>query len=83
MGGLHPAIDAALALRAEHGLAAGQVAGIRIEVPEVIFHHGWWQPERPLTTIGAQMNIGYAVAVALLDGLVGPGTVRRRAHRRR
>src|SRR5487761_1576681 len=72
MGGLHPAIDAALALRAEHGLAAGQVAGIRIEVPEVIYHHGWWQPERPLTTIGAQMNIGYAVAVALLDGLVGP-----------
>jgi 2-methylcitrate dehydratase PrpD len=70
MGGLHPAIDAVLAMRAE--VRAEQVAGIRIEVPEVIYSHGWWPPERPLTTIGAQLNIGFAVAVALLDGLVGP-----------
>jgi aconitate decarboxylase len=73
MGGLHPAIDAALALRPGNQLTAGQIAGIRIEVPEVIYQHGWWRPERPLTTIGAQMNIAYAVAVALLDGQVGPG----------
>ncbi|WP_202801119.1 MmgE/PrpD family protein [Cupriavidus basilensis] len=32
------------------------------------YHHGWWVPERPLTPIGAQMNIGYALAVAVLDG---------------
>ncbi|MEU5462875.1 MmgE/PrpD family protein [Streptomyces althioticus] len=72
MGGLHPAIDAALALRAGHGLTAGDIASVRIQVPDAIYHHGWWQPERPLTTIGAQMNIGYAVAVALLDGQVSP-----------
>jgi 2-methylcitrate dehydratase PrpD len=41
-------------------------------VPTAIYHHGWWTPERPLTTIGAQMNIGYATAVALLDGQVRP-----------
>jgi 2-methylcitrate dehydratase PrpD len=29
-------------------------------------------PERPLTAIGAQMNIGYATAAALLDGNVLP-----------
>jgi 2-methylcitrate dehydratase PrpD len=72
MGGMHPAIDATLALRAEHKVTAGQVAGIRIEVPEVIYRHGWWAPERPFTAIGAQMNIAYPVAVALLDGQVGP-----------
>ncbi|MFI8205492.1 MmgE/PrpD family protein [Streptomyces sp. NPDC085937] len=72
MGGLHPAIDAALSLRAEHNLAAGDIASVRIQVPDAIYHHGWWLPERPLTTIGAQMNIGYAVAVALLDGQVSP-----------
>ncbi|MDO0930032.1 MmgE/PrpD family protein [Streptomyces sp. TG1A-8] len=72
MGGLHPAIDAALALAAEHNLSAGSIEHIRIDVPDAIYHHGWWVPERPLTTIGAQMNIGFAVAVALLDGQVRP-----------
>ncbi|MET8454410.1 MmgE/PrpD family protein [Streptomyces sp. NPDC005209] len=72
MGGLHPAIDAALALSAGRKLAADDIASIRIQVPDAIYHHGWWQPERPLTTIGAQMNIGYAVAVALLDHQVRP-----------
>ncbi|MFI9274072.1 MmgE/PrpD family protein [Kitasatospora sp. NPDC052896] len=72
MGGLHPAIDAVVALRDEEKVSAADVAGIHIQVPAAVYHHGWWQPERPLTTIGAQMNIGYAVAVALLDGVVGP-----------
>jgi 2-methylcitrate dehydratase PrpD len=72
MGGLHPAVDAVLALAAEHGLTGADVEAIRIQVPGTILHHGWWQPERPLTAIGAQMNIGYATAVALLDGQVRP-----------
>ncbi|WP_328806131.1 MmgE/PrpD family protein [Streptacidiphilus fuscans] len=72
MGGLHPAVDAVLALSKQHAFDTQDVTGIRIEVPEAIYHHGWWQPERPLTTIGAQMNIAYAVSVALLDGQVGP-----------
>jgi aconitate decarboxylase len=72
MGGLHPAIDAAIALTADRELVADDVESIRIEVPTAIYHHGWWEPERPLTTIGAQMNIGYATAVALLDGQVRP-----------
>jgi aconitate decarboxylase len=32
------------------------------------YHHGWWKLERPLTPIGAQMNVAYAVAVAIIDG---------------
>jgi 2-methylcitrate dehydratase PrpD len=72
MGGLHPAIDAVLALAAEHAPAAEDVEKILIEAPTAIYHHGWWTPERPLTTIGAQMNLGYAAAVALLDGHVRP-----------
>ncbi|MGW7530000.1 MmgE/PrpD family protein [Streptomyces sp. NPDC054783] len=72
MGGLHPAIDAALALTAKRKPAVGDIEAIHIEVPDAIYHHGWWTPERPLTTIGAQMNIAYATAVALLDGHVRP-----------
>jgi 2-methylcitrate dehydratase PrpD len=37
-----------------------------------VYKHGWWRPERPLTPIGAQMNIAYATAAALLDGNVLP-----------
>ncbi|MEU0966817.1 MmgE/PrpD family protein [Streptomyces sp. NPDC005917] len=70
MGGLHPAIDAALALTAQRRLTADDIESVHIEVPDAIYHHGWWTPERPLTTIGAQMNIGYATAVALVDGQV-------------
>ena len=35
-----------------------------------MFHHGWWILERPLSTIGAQMNVAYVIAVAILDGAV-------------
>ncbi|WP_327281162.1 MULTISPECIES: MmgE/PrpD family protein [unclassified Streptomyces] len=73
MGGLHPAIDAASELAARRGgLTPDEVEAVRIEVPRAIFHHGWWTPERPLSTVGAQMNIAYATAVALLDGQVRP-----------
>ena len=32
------------------------------------YHHGWWNLERPITPIAAQMNVGYALAAALIDG---------------
>lgn len=72
MGGLHGAIDAVLALRAEHGIDAAAVAAVDVAVGHTVYHHGWWPPVRPLAPTGAQMNIGYAVAVALLDGHVLP-----------
>lgn len=70
MGGLHGAVDAARALRPQLGTSA--ITRIDITVGETVYKHGWWQPERPLTPIGAQMNIAYATAAALLDGNVLP-----------
>jgi 2-methylcitrate dehydratase PrpD len=70
MGGLSGAIDAALTLRDK--VSVDDIDQIDIEVSSTVYHHGWWTPERPLTAIGAQMNIGYAVSVALLDGAVLP-----------
>jgi 2-methylcitrate dehydratase PrpD len=70
MGGLHGAIDAARQLRSS--VAPEDISKVDITVGETIYKHGWWTPERPLTPIGAQMNIGYATAAALLDGNVLP-----------
>jgi aconitate decarboxylase len=70
MGLLHAAIDAALTLRATGEAVVDQIARIDIDMPEAAYSHGGWQATRPLTTIGAQMNVAYAVAVALLDGSV-------------
>jgi 2-methylcitrate dehydratase PrpD len=66
MGGLHGAVDAARRLRSSVG--AERISKIDITVGDTVYKHGWWKPERPLTAIGAQMNIAYATAVALLDG---------------
>jgi 2-methylcitrate dehydratase PrpD len=71
-GGLHGTIQAALELRAEHDIDPNAIEKIEIRVGHAVYHHGWWQPERPLTAIGAQMNLGYAATVALLDGAVLP-----------
>jgi 2-methylcitrate dehydratase PrpD len=70
MGGLHGAIDAARKLR--QSVTAEQISKVDITVGDTVFKHGWWVPERPLTPIGAQMNIAYATAAALLDGNVLP-----------
>ena len=70
MGGLHGAIDAARQVRSS--VAPGDISTIDITVGETVYKHGWWLPQRPLTAIGAQMNIGYATAAALLDGNVLP-----------
>ena len=66
MGLLHAAIDAALELRPN--INVSQVQRIDIDMGEAAYSHGGWQAERPLQVIGAQMNVAYAVAVALLDG---------------
>jgi 2-methylcitrate dehydratase PrpD len=70
MGGLHGAVDAALRLR--QSIAAREISKVDISVGETVYKHGWWPPQRPLTAIGAQMNIAYATAAALLDGNVLP-----------
>jgi aconitate decarboxylase len=66
MGLLHAAIDAALKLRPE--VSVSEIERIDIDMPEAAYGHGGWKAVRPLEAIGAQMNVSYAVAVALLDG---------------
>ncbi|MES2184139.1 MAG: MmgE/PrpD family protein [Pseudomonadota bacterium] len=68
MGGIHSPLDALFMVGEQRALKAGEIARIEVEVTHAVYHHGWWVPERPLTPIGAQMNIGYALAVAVLDG---------------
>src|ERR1700690_1060018 len=70
MGLLHAGIDAALQLRSEDKVQANQIERIDIDMPEAAYGHGGWKAVRPLQPIGAQMNVAYAVAVALLDGEV-------------
>jgi 2-methylcitrate dehydratase PrpD len=66
MGLLHAAIDAALELRPK--VDVSQIQRIDIDMADAAYAHGGWKAERPLEVIGAQMNVAYAVAVALLDG---------------
>ena len=68
MGGIHSPLDALFDVAAQRKLVADEISGIEVDVSHAVYHHGWWVPERPLTPIGAQMNIGYALAVAVLDG---------------
>lgn len=68
MGGIHAPLDALFDVGRQRKLVAAEIAHIEVDVSHAVYHHGWWVPERPLTPIGAQMNIGYALAVAVLDG---------------
>ncbi len=68
MGALHAPLDGIFELMAQKPIAADEVEHIDIEMSHAAYHHGWWELERPVTTIGAQMNVGYAVAAAILDG---------------
>src|SRR6476619_1139409 len=67
MGLLHAAIDAALKLRATGKVVIDQIERIDIDMPEAAYSHGGWQATRPLMTSAAQMDVAYAVAIALLD----------------
>lgn len=68
MGGLHSPLDALFELKAKYSLNADEIESIDIELSHAVYHHGWWELERPITPIAAQMNIAYAIAVATIDG---------------
>ena len=68
MGGLHAPLDALFAINAQRTLHADDIERIEVDLSHAVYHHGWWEIERPITPIGAQMNIAYALAVAILDG---------------
>jgi aconitate decarboxylase len=68
MGALHAPLDAIFDILAKRPLKPEEIAHIDIDMSHAAYHHGWWKLERPLTPIAAQMNVAYAVAVAILDG---------------
>ncbi|NKJ00971.1 MmgE/PrpD family protein [Novosphingobium sp. SG707] len=68
MGALHGPLDAVFELRARRPFRPEEIQSVSIGMSHASFHHGWWEAERPLTPIGAQMHVGYAVAAAILDG---------------
>jgi 2-methylcitrate dehydratase PrpD len=68
MGGLHAPLDALFELARKRPLVPHEIERIEVDVSHSVYHHGWWKVERPLTPIGAQMNLGYALAVAVIDG---------------
>jgi 2-methylcitrate dehydratase PrpD len=68
MGALHAPLDATFDLMSNRRFKAQDVEHIDIDMSHAAYHHGWWKLERPLTPIAAQMNVAYAVAVAILDG---------------
>lgn len=67
MGGLHAAIDAIFQLDAKRRLVPAEISRIDVDLAHAVFHHGGWEAKRPLTPIGAQMNLAYTVAVAIID----------------
>ena len=69
-------IDAALALREEHGITGAEVATVTLEVFQGAFDiaggGGYGNKDHPSTKEQADYNLKYLVGVALLDGQVGP-----------
>ncbi|HEY5272551.1 MAG TPA: MmgE/PrpD family protein [Acidimicrobiales bacterium] len=69
-GTTHPVADALLRARNELGIRAENIASMTIRLTHDSFQHNGWRLERPTTSIGAQLNVAYVAAVALLDGAV-------------
>jgi aconitate decarboxylase len=68
MAGLHGPLDCLFEIGSKRALHAEDIEQIDVELSHAVFHHGWWIPERPLSPVGAQMNVAYLLAVAILDG---------------
>jgi 2-methylcitrate dehydratase PrpD len=68
MGALHGPLDGLFDVASKRPLKPDEIDHIDIDMTHSSYHHGWWVLERPITPIGAQMNVGYAIAAAILDG---------------
>src|SRR5258705_8487083 len=68
MGALHGPLDAVFEIAARRALRVDEIERIDVDLSHAAYHHGWWKIARPLEPIGAQMNVAYALAVAILDG---------------
>lgn len=76
-GMLHASVDALVELVATEGLAAGDVASIRVEVDPIAAEY--CDRPHPTTIDGARFSYSFALASVLLDGRVGYDTYREEA----
>jgi aconitate decarboxylase len=79
MAATHGAIDCVRKLQREHPgemKAFGEVEKIVLEMGEVEFHHGGFEVQRPLGSVGAQMSAKYVAVTQLVDGDVLPPSFR-------
>lgn len=74
MAVLHCPIDCVAALQEEkpdrfRAEDLSRIEHVRVEVSKPAFEHGGWKarPDKPLSSVGAQMSIQYAVAAQLVD----------------
>ncbi|GAA1005063.1 MmgE/PrpD family protein [Acrocarpospora pleiomorpha] len=72
---LHSTIDALIELRAR--VPAHRVEHVRIGVSESVARRSAWKLEPPGSSLGAQMNLRFGAAVALLDGSAYTGQFSR------
>lgn len=71
-----PAVEAALALQAEHGFTAREVSSIEIHSFHEALRLG---TDHPQTTEQAQYGLGFPVAAAIANGHLGPAQVKSEA----
>jgi aconitate decarboxylase len=65
---LHAPLDALFEIAQQRKLLPNEITSVVVDLPDAAYHHGWWKLERPVTPVAAQMNVAYALAVAILDG---------------
>ena len=65
---LHAPLKALFEILSEHKAAPGEIDHIDVDLPDAAYRLSGWKAVRPLTPVGAQMNVGYALAVAMIDG---------------
>jgi 2-methylcitrate dehydratase PrpD len=81
----HTAIDAALQLRAAHGIGADQIRRVRVGLNHQAYEAVCTPVDvrkAPRTVVHAQFSIPYTVATAFIDGRVGLGSFSESALKR-
>lgn len=75
MAGTHGTVDAVIALQEEYPELLkrenlGNVKHIDLQLDDVMFHHGGFEVQQPLTATGAQMSAIYVCATQMVDRIV-------------
>lgn len=67
MGACHGPLDALFTIRERRPFRAEEIARVDVALSQPHYSHGWWDLKRPTDPVSAQMHVGYALAVGILD----------------